>query len=209
MLDNWTYIVLFISAIRTIYKMPATRQSTQPRRVGSGPNPLTMSTPANRSPFLKTPVLSNHRLVLREIGLADVASIVEISVYDGVFARNETEAIRILEKINADVARGESIHWGIFLKDNHELAGTCGYYRGFAGNSGEIGYILRPTYRGLGIMTEAVKLMVAFGLEKLKLQNIIAYTSPENSASMAVLRRVGFRKAKSDGDNLKFELQQP
>lgn len=157
----------------------------------------------------KIPVLSNHRLILKEMERADVASIIEISVYDGVFAKNEADAAHMLEQINADVANGESLHWGIFLKDTNELVGTCGYYRGFAGNCGEIGYLLRTSYRGLGIMTEAVSLIVSFGFEKLKLNTLVAYTSPANSASMAVLQRVGFGKVNSEGSAIKFEMRQP
>ncbi|MBW2195777.1 MAG: GNAT family N-acetyltransferase, partial [Deltaproteobacteria bacterium] len=92
--------------------------------------------------------------------------------------------------------------------DNNELVGTCGYYRGFAENSGEIGYLLNSSYRGFGIMTEAIKLIVAFGFERLKLNTIIAYTNLSNPASLAVLKRVGFTKVNSDLADLKFELRQ-
>jgi ribosomal-protein-alanine N-acetyltransferase len=157
----------------------------------------------------KTPVITSDRLTLKEIESHDVASIVDISVYNGVFATNTTEAINVLEQINVDVRNGKSLHWGIFLKDSSELAGTCGYYRGFDRNKGEIGYILRPLYRGLGIMTEAVKLIVAFGFDTLKLDTIIAYTSPTNSESMAILQRAGFKKVKSKHADLKFERHHP
>ena len=155
--------------------------------------------------FVKMPVISSDRLILKEIGHHDAASIVDISVYNGVFATNVAEAIYILEQINSDVANGESLHWGIFLKDSDEIVGTCGYYRGFVQNSGEIGYILRPSYRGRGIMTEAVKLIVTFGFNTLKLHTVVAYTSPTNSESIAVLQRAGFNKVKSEHADLKFE----
>jgi [ribosomal protein S5]-alanine N-acetyltransferase len=159
--------------------------------------------------FEKLPVLSNDRLVLKEIEPHDAKAIIEISVYDGIYAKNEAEAIHFLEKINHDVARGEALHWGIFLKNTSELTGTCGYYRGFANNSGEIGYVLHPSYRGLGIMTEAVKLIVDFGFDKLNLYSVIAYTDPANSASQAVLQRVGFKKVSSEDADLKFEKRHP
>ena len=159
----------------------------------------------NKHYFEKIPVLSNDRLVLKEIQPDEAKAIIEISVYDGIYAKSEVEAIRILEKINLDVAKGEAFHWGIFLKNTSQLAGTCGYYRGFANNSGEVGYVLHPSYRGLGIMTEAVNLIVDFGFDILNLHSIIAYTAPANSASMAVLQRVGFKKVRNEGADLKFE----
>ena len=163
----------------------------------------------NKHYFEKIPVLSSDRLVLKEIQPHEVAAIVEISVYDGTFAKDESEAIHILEKINLDVADGEALHWGIFLKNTSDLAGTCGYYRGYANNSGEIGYILRPSFYGLGIMTEAVNLIVNFGFDILKLQSVVAYTDPTNSASIAVLQRAGFNKVRNEGADLKFEKRHP
>ncbi len=159
--------------------------------------------------FERVPVLSNHRLVLREIEPNDALLIAEISAYDGAFATNEAEALRILEKIKADRAKGEAVHWGICLKESNEVVGTCGYYRGYPGNVGEIGYVLRTAYRGQGIMTEAVKLIVDFGLDTMKLSNVVAYTSPTNLASIAVLKRTGFHEVKSENDNLKFVKHLP
>ncbi len=170
---------------------------------------MTSEQTVNKHYFEKLPVLSNDRLMLKEIEPHEVKAIIEISVYDGVFAKSEAEAISILEKISRDAAKGETLHWGIFLKNTSELAGTCGYYRGFADNRGEIGYVLHPSYRGLGIMTEAVKLIVDFGFDILNLHSVIAYTDPANSASIAVLQRVGFKKVKNEGANLKFEKHHP
>jgi ribosomal-protein-alanine N-acetyltransferase len=163
----------------------------------------------NNHRFAELPILTGDRLTLKEIDHHDVVSIVDISVYNGVFATNTTEAIHVLEQINIDVANGESLHWGIYLKDSSELVGTCGYYRGFAQNNGEIGYILHSLHRGRGIMTEAVKLIVTFGFDVLKLDVIVAYTSPENSGSIAVLQRAGFKKVKSEHADFKFEQHHP
>lgn len=163
----------------------------------------------NKRYFEKLPVLSSDRLVLNEIQPEEAKALIEISVYDGVYAKDEAGAVQILEKINHDMAQGEALHWGIFLKNTGELTGTCGYYRGFASHRGEIGYVLHPSYRGLGIMTEAVRLIVDFGLDRLKLHAVIAYTDPANFASQAVLQRVGFKQVGSDEADLKFETRRP
>ena len=157
--------------------------------------------------FEKIPLLSNNRLVLQEIAPADIRSIVDISVYDGLFAENVTQASRILERINADIRNGKSIHWGIYLKETHAIVGTCGFYRGFAGNIGEIGYLLLPSFRGRGIMAEAVELMLAFGFDRLRLASIIAYVHPKNRSSIAVLQRAGFHRVNSLNTDLKFEIK--
>lgn len=171
--------------------------------------PMASEQNIDKHTFEKIPVLSDGRLVLKEIEHHEVAAIIEISVYDGTFAKSKAEAIHMLEKINLDVAKGEALHWGVFIKNTGDLAGTCGYYRGYAHNSGEIGYILRPSYYGLGIMTQAVNLIVNFGFDILKLQSVIAYTDPANLASIAVLQRVGFTKVRHEGSDLKFEKHHP
>ncbi|HRI72068.1 MAG TPA: GNAT family N-acetyltransferase [Polyangium sp.] len=154
--------------------------------------------------FEKVPRLMTERLVLRGVEPGDIAAIVELSVYDGVFARNEVEAARTQAKIQADIANGECLHWLICLRDTREIAGSCSYHRGFAENVGEIGYTLKVAYRGRGIMTEAVNCIVAFGLNELKLDHIVAYTSPDNRASLAVLMRAGFFVDTSNPEQIKL-----
>jgi [ribosomal protein S5]-alanine N-acetyltransferase len=156
--------------------------------------------------FSKMPLLSNERMTLRGLELSEAAAILDIAVYDGVFATNENQAAQTLERINADIAKGESLHWGIFLNETNEIAGTCGYYRGFAENSGEIGYILKESQRGKGLMTAAVQLLVDFGLKTLKLDKVIAYTDPSNSASIAVLQRTGFTEVQATDEDRKFVM---
>lgn len=159
--------------------------------------------------FAETPVLSNHRLVLRGLGAADVPSIVELSFYDGIPARSEAEALVMFERIAADCAQGESVHWGICLKSTGEVVGTCGFYRGFPEGIGEVGYVLKEAYRGQGIMTEAVRLVVAFGLTEMGLRRIVASTERTNLASVAVLKRVGFEPVVSESEYLEFAIAPP
>ena len=154
--------------------------------------------------FEAFPVLSSNRLLLREIVPNDLPTILEISFYDGKAAADEAEAIHFLKKTQAHQARGESVHWGICLKSDDDVIGTCGFYRGYPANVGEVGYILKAAYRGQGIMTEAVKRVVKFGLDTMRLANVVAYTSPTNLPSIGVLRRAGFHLADGESKDLKF-----
>jgi [ribosomal protein S5]-alanine N-acetyltransferase len=170
---------------------------------------MTAESPANKHFFAKIPRLSSKRILLRGVELHEAGDIIDIAVYDGVFAANQAEAVDILTRINADIANGESIHWGIFIKETNQIGGTCGYYRGYAGNSGEVGYILKSDFRGLGLMTEAIKLVVQFGFETLRLEKVVAYTDPNNFASMAVLQRAGFIEIKNADVDRKFIISHP
>ncbi len=157
--------------------------------------------------FEEVPSLTSERLVLRGIEPADASSIITLSVYDGVYAKTEADALAILKKINLDREKGEGIQWCILLKDQAEIVGSCSYHRGYLNNMGEIGYVLKPAYRGLGIMTEAVKLITEFGLEVMKLANVVAYVNPDNTASANVLKRAGFFQVEHGENDLKFAIR--
>ena len=60
-------------------------------------------------------------------------------------------------------------------------------------NNAEIGYWLSKKYWGYGIMTKAVKKVINFCFNKLKLKRIYAYVFVFNKASARVLEKVGFK----------------
>ena len=156
--------------------------------------------------FAAPPELASERLTLRALSLADVPDIREISVYDGVAATTDDEAREMLQRIEADMARGASLHWGICLTGSGEVVGTCGFYRGFDNGVGEIGYVVREEFRRRRIASEAVRLTVDFGLNEMGLRAVVAYTSAQNRASQALLARVGFRRVPVAGSGLAYML---
>lgn len=155
------------------------------------------------------PVLSDGRVRLRRILVADVPDIVEISVYDGALAADEAEAAAILARIDRDMEAGLGLHWGICEGDRDEVLGSCGFCRGYPDNVGEVGYALRAAHRGRGLMTAAVRLVAAFGFVTLGLAGVVAYTDPGNRASQAVLERAGFHPVPWQGRDRKFGLEPP
>jgi [ribosomal protein S5]-alanine N-acetyltransferase len=161
--------------------------------------------PAPRPPRPPVPELANERVRLRPVLPADAADIVDISFYDGVAAASPADALAMLALIDADQARGASLHWGICLPGDDAVIGTIGYYRGFAGGVGEVGYVLRAPFRGRGIMTAALELVADHGLRRLGLTAVVAHTDAGNAASIALLRRTGFVALPSAGPQLTFE----
>lgn len=164
---------------------------------------------AFRHRFGDFPMLAGSGVVLRRVTAPDLAAIREISFYDGIPAASDAEALAILERIERDYASGDSIHWGICLQESDELVGTCGFYRGYPDNVGEIGYVLRPGFRGRGIMSAALALVVRFGFERMGLDGIVAYTDADNTASIGVLERLGFRRVSVGVNGLAFALDRP
>lgn len=151
---------------------------------------------ANHSP---TPTLRSARLLLRAPTEADAPALLEISYYDGVQAANVGEARHMLRKISSDVSRDESVHWGICLQESGELIGTCGFYRGYPDGTGELGYILRTSYRGQGYMREALSAVIAYGFGAMDLKRIVARTGADNHASVGVLKRLSFAQVELMG----------
>lgn len=139
-----------------------------------------------------SPALRGARVRLRPLRADDADALVEVSFYDGVPADSPAAARAMLARIVEDQARGETIHWGIEDAAG-ALCGTIGFYRGFPDDAGEVGYVLRPAWRGQGLMTEALDAVIRYGYEELGLAGIVAYTDASNPASIAVLERCGFR----------------
>ena len=75
----------------------------------------------------------------------------------------------------------------------------------------ELGYDLIPEYQGEGIMDEAVKAVLHFGFNQLKLELVEAFTSKQNESSKKLLLRNQFvwnasRKDPENDDNIIYEL---
>lgn len=59
---------------------------------------------------------------------------------------------------------------------------------------GEIGFVIHPDARGRGLATEAAGAMVRLGFEALALHRIVGRCDARNTASAAVLARLGMRR---------------
>ena len=75
-----------------------------------------------------------------------------------------------------------------------------------------MGYDLKPTFQGKGIMSEALNSIVEYGFNELKLERIEAFTNKQNEHSVKLLERNGFkvnalRKDKNNALNLIFEIE--
>ena len=167
---------------------------------GATPAPSTGVQPAT------APTLVGEGVVLRAVRSEDVADIVDISIYDGVTASSEAEAIAMLRRIEADADRGETVHWGVCPAGSDVVVGTIGFYRGFADATGEVGYVLRAPFRRRGLMREALALVVAHGFGPLGLATVKARTAADNSASIGLLERLGFASRPSEDGFLTFAL---
>lgn len=113
----------------------------------------------------------------------------EILFYNGKAAADDNELKAMLERLTEDYESGQSINWVLADPETNQPIGTIGFYRGFHDNKGEVGYILKPEFRGMGLMREALEVITAFGLGFMELDGILAFTKPDNTPSRELLER--------------------
>jgi ribosomal-protein-alanine N-acetyltransferase len=81
-----------------------------------------------------------------------------------------------------------------------------------ASDAVEVGYSVFEPYRRRGYATEVVRALIDWASREHGIRRFIASISPENEASLALVRRLGFRGIgrhwdEEDGEELEFELR--
>ncbi len=146
------------------------------------------------------PVLKTERLLLRELVPDDAEALFAIYSNPKVMAghgipifQDISEAHELIEWYAKTFRAKRALRWGVTLRDSSTLLGTCGLHHISAGHHrAEIGYELASTHWRQGIMSEAVRTVVRFGLAEMGFHRIEAIVDPDNPASANLLRKVGF-----------------
>lgn len=82
--------------------------------------------------------------------------------------------------------------WGLYQNDSGDFVGDL-CFKGLPKNGQpEIGYGISPEFQGQGYATEAVRAACRWAFGQPDVTAVEAETDPGNTASQAVLRRVGF-----------------
>lgn len=148
------------------------------------------------------PTLPTPRLVLRALDEQDAPAIFELRSDPAVMryipkpldGRIE-ESLRMIRDFRHAAARGDSILWGITVKGSSTVLGYIGFWRILhEHHRAEIGYALHPGLWGQGLMGEAVAATMHHGFHVMRLHSVEASVTPDNTASIHVLERAGFRK---------------
>ncbi|WP_300662639.1 GNAT family N-acetyltransferase [Fluviicola sp.] len=146
-----------------------------------------------RPPFNTFPELQDERILLREAHEDEVSLLFEILTYDGRPAETLEEGRNIFSRIHQNYLDGDTVNWVIEQIETKEMVGFVGYYRGFKDGIGELGCILKAGFRGKGFMSPALRLAAKFGIEEMKLNQVIAFTKPDNEKAIILLNRNGFQ----------------
>ena len=152
--------------------------------------------------FTHLPSFNTERLLVRPMEVSDVDALFAIksdSRVTGAYGAEPHYSIeetrRWVEGIqpNASGQRG-SLFWVLVLKGEERAIGSCCYWHFDWGSRwAELGYELRRSHWGKGIMTEALAPVLAYGFEGVRLNRVEACPMAENVASNAILLKLGFK----------------
>lgn len=101
------------------------------------------------------------------------------------------------EAFAADAARGwdEGSGWNFTIVRAGEVAGSIGLHRYVPmWSSADIGYWIATSLAGRGFVTEAASAVVEFGFEEVNLHRITLQAAPNNTGSVAIAEKLGFRR---------------
>ncbi len=145
--------------------------------------------------------LQSERLLLRKITGQDIPDLFEIYSSREVMLyfddRYAFESMAEAEQMVSDYEKAfhdqNGMRWGIELKGSGKLIGTCGFHAISDYHKRiEIGYDLNRDYWRKGIMKEALALIIDHAFEVSEVNRIEAFVEPPNTASRALLEKLGF-----------------
>ena len=162
--------------------------------------------------------LEGERIFLRPLTMEDADAIFEYAsdrevtrflAWDPVPDRDSVLGF-VQEQIEKRRA-GESLVLAIVLRETGAMIGSTdlmGLTRSArllwpGARRAELGYLLARRYWGRGLMTEAARLTVAYGFEKLELSQSYGWVDTDNQASRQILENLGMRLAGSEVRDVK------
>jgi RimJ/RimL family protein N-acetyltransferase len=156
------------------------------------------------TPFISkdmTPLTTDH-LIIRRFTEADIQPSyemnldAEVSRYTGdggVVSKDEIER-RIREHVFGDYEKYGFGRWAVEWKSSGEFIGFCGLKYLKDRDEIDLGYRFKSEFWGKGIATEAGRVTVDWGFKHLNPPYLMAMVLPENSGSIRVLQKLGFKK---------------
>ena len=146
-------------------------------------------------------ILDTERLTLRTIDEGDASFYLDL-VNDADFITHIGDrGIRTLEAAREAIATGPvamqaSLGHSIYLvarRDSGEAIGMCGLIKRDTLPEVDLGYAFLPRWRGQGFALEAARAVLQHARTTVGLTSLLAITSPGNTASNALLEKIGMR----------------
>lgn len=149
--------------------------------------------------FGDLPPLQTERLLLRRMGAGDAEDLFSYASDPEVtrYVVWEThcslaDSLAFLQYTEEQYRKKEVSSWGMVLRESGRLIGTVGFVNWLPPHArAEIGFVLGRRWWGRGLMSEAVRAVLRFGFERMRLNRIQARCYLANTASARVMEKVG------------------
>ena len=146
-------------------------------------------------------VVKTERLLLRTVTANDASIILELLNEPAVIANVADRGVRtvadaanyIAEKITPSYEKHGFGFYIIELKDSGMPVGMCGLIKRDALDDVDIGYSILERYGRHGYAFEAAQAVLNYARDVIRLPRVVAITSHQNSASQALLIKLGMR----------------
>ena len=152
--------------------------------------------------FDSFPILETERLRLRQIRPSDNQAIFnifkdpEVTRYYGMGSFSEmAEADELVARWRQRFSERRLVRWVLAKLDDDWVIGTAGFTdwkRHF--RSAQVGYDLAQPFWQQGFMSEALTAVLNFGFSQMQLNRIEALVMNDNTASIGLLNKLGFKK---------------
>ena len=146
------------------------------------------------------PNIETERLLLRQAIQEDTEDILAIFSDPNVTKFHDLDTFTNLDQARGVIERrakgfesNRGMRWGITLKPQDKLIGSCGFTWDREANAAEVGYELASQFWRQGIMSEAVRAILSYGFESEGMQFVIAEIMLGNEASRRLLKKLGFQ----------------
>jgi RimJ/RimL family protein N-acetyltransferase len=146
------------------------------------------------------PYLKGEKINLRRVRKPDANSIYKY-VKDKEIARYtfiphpylHSDAYTFIRFCHRKIREKTEFHLGMEDNKTHQIIGMIGLFKiNYTSQTAEVGYWLGKKYWGNGITIEAVRLMLHFAFDELKLHRVDALVMHPNIASANLLEKAGF-----------------
>ncbi|HXA35860.1 MAG TPA: GNAT family N-acetyltransferase [Steroidobacteraceae bacterium] len=145
-------------------------------------------------------VIETERLVLRQLTLSDAEFIFELLNEEPFLRFIGDKGVRSLGDARAYLAKGpldsyEQHGFGLYaacLRDGTPI-GICGLVKRERLADVDVGFAFLSRYCSMGYAVESASAVLVHGRKVLRLQRIVAITSPDNAGSIAVLEKIGLK----------------
>jgi len=147
------------------------------------------------------PILRTPRLRLRQVVPSDAPALFVIHSdaewmrWYGVDPITElAQAEHLADLFGSWFSAGSGFRWALERNKDKRLIGTCGLFRwNKSWRNCVIGYEIHREFHGQGYMREALTAVLDYGFNGMNLHRIQAETHPDNTPSIGLATRLGFR----------------